>query len=258
MSLPGFLDFGTKCPEVIVLIDRMSAICYYDTKTPLDCEETIMRKWTAPLPNHTKLDYYECYAKIALSQLLSRNYKNLIVKDKPDLQFSDGSSGIEVTQAIDPAQQRAERLYTEIVYGLVRSKEGALQEIRNCGCKYENGILMGKTGTDSFNLILQAIKAKLEKINKGGYDYFHHYDLFVFSDIYDDDIMLKNALSSMLALSGKYNLFFEKIWVLVPGSLYVFDLLLEQTQVIDCSSELQYEIACQAREMVEAAEKIEK
>lgn len=217
-----------------------------------------MQNWTAPLPKRTKKDYHECYAKIALSQLLSRNYENLIIKDKPDLQFPDRSSGIEVTQAIDSDQQRAERLYTEIHYGLARSREGAIQEIQNCKCKYENGVLIGKTGTDSFDLILQAIKRKLEKINKGGYDYFHHYDLFVFSDIYADDIMLKNALLLMLTLSEKYKLFFEKILVLVPRSLYVFELLSKQTQVIACSNELQYKIACQAREMVEEAEKIEK
>ena len=217
-----------------------------------------MRKWTVPLSAHTKLDYYECYAKIALSQLLSRNYENLIIKDKPDLQFADGSSGIEVTQAIDPNQQKAESLYTDIHYGLVRRKEGAIQEIQNCGCKYENGILMGKPDIDSFDLILQAIKIKLEKINDGKYDYFHHYDLFIFSDIYADDIMLKNALLSMLTLSKKCKLFFVKFFLLVPGNLYVFELLSKQTRAISCSNELQYKIACQAREMVEDAEKIEK
>lgn len=38
----------------------------------------------------------------------------------------------------------------------------------------------------------------------------------------------------------------------------VVDLLSKQTRVIACSNELQYEIACQAREMVEEAEKIER
>lgn len=217
-----------------------------------------MQKWTIPLPEHTNSDYHECYAKIVLSQLLSRDYENLIIKDKPDLQFPDGSNGIEVTQAIDPGQQTAERLYTNIQYDRVRSEEGAINKIQKCGCKYENGILFGKTGTDSFDLILQAVKAKLEKINQGGYAYFHHYDLFVFSDIYADDLMLKGALQSMFALSGGYEIFFQTIFVLVPGRLYVFDLFSKQTQVINYSNELQYKTACQAREMVEEAEKIEK
>lgn len=217
-----------------------------------------MRKWTTPLPKHTKLDYYECYAKIALSQLLSQDYENLIIKDKPDLQFPDESSGIEVTQAIDPDQQTAERLYTDIQYGRVRKKEGAINKIQKCGCKYENGILFGKTGTDSFDLILSAVKTKLEKINQGVYAYLCHYDLFVFSDIYADNIMLKGALQSMLALSSGYKVIFETIIILVPGSLYIFDLFSKQTKVIDYPNELQYEIACQAREMVEKAEEIGK
>lgn len=217
-----------------------------------------MQKWTTPLPKHTKLDYYECYAKIVLSQLLSRDYENLIIKDKPDLQFPDESNGIEVTQAIDPDQQTAESLYTDIQYGRVRNKEGAINKIQRCSCKYENGILFGKTGTEAFELILQAVKAKLEKINQGGYAFFRHYNLFVFSNIYADDLMVKGALQSMFALSNGYKIFFQTIFVLVPGSLYVFDLSSKQTQVINYSNELQHKTACQAREMVEEAEEIEK
>ena len=216
-----------------------------------------MRKWGAPLPKHTKLDYYECYAKIVLSHLYNKNYESIIIRDRPDLQFFDESRGIEVTQAIDPEQQKAEKLYTDIHYGLVHSKEGAIQEILKCGCKYEDGILIGKPGIDSFEFIMKALKIKLEKINKGGYVYFYHYDLFVFSDIYADDMMLNDALLSMLMLSKEYKLFFEKVFVLVPGSLYIFKLLSEQFHVINYSNELQYEMACQAREMVEAAMKEE-
>ena len=50
-----------------------------------------------PLPDHTKLDYYECYAKIVLEDLFPDRYFNLILADKPDLQGYD--VGIEVTKA---------------------------------------------------------------------------------------------------------------------------------------------------------------
>ena len=118
-----------------------------------------MKKWDAPLPKHTKLDYYECYAKIILSHLLSINCESILIRDRPDLQFIDDSRGIEVTQAIDQDQQIAENLYTNI--HSVRSKEGAIQEIHHCGCKYEDGILIGKLGTDSVKFIMKAIETKL-------------------------------------------------------------------------------------------------
>lgn len=209
-----------------------------------------MKKWDAPLPKHTKLDYYECYAKIILSHLLSINCESILIRDRPDLQFIDDSRGIEVTQAIDQDQQIAENLYTNI--HSVRSKEGAIQEIHHCGCKYEDGILIGKLGTDSFKFIMKAIETKLEKLNNGGYARFCHYELFVFSDIYANDMMLNDTLLSMRTLSNKYKLSFEKIFVSVPGSLYIFELPSKQFHVIDYSNKLQYEMACQARELVEA------
>ena len=50
-----------------------------------------------PLPDHTKLDYYECVAKITLEDLFPDRYQDLKVLDKPDLQGKE--IGIEVTKA---------------------------------------------------------------------------------------------------------------------------------------------------------------
>ena len=178
----------------------------------------------APLSKHIKADYYECYAKIILSELVSKDYENLILRDRPDLQFPDGSKGIEVTRACNPDYQKAESLWLRIQHGSVRNRDGALKEIKKSGCSCKNGLLF-ESGTDSFTLILQALKKKLETINKGYYAPFHHYDLFVFSGIYADDSMLQNALRAMLDLSLNYNCKFEKVLVSVPGFLYIFDLL---------------------------------
>ena len=58
-----------------------------------------------PLPDHTKLDYDECCAKLILEELFSKRYGQLTLADKPDLQ-GDGV-GIEVTIANDPKMQEA-------------------------------------------------------------------------------------------------------------------------------------------------------
>lgn len=195
------------------------------------------------------LRYDECYAKIVLSQLVSNAYENIVIKDKPDLQFSDGSRGIEVTQAIEEKQQEAEKLFVKASRGLVNDKERVMKRIREIGCKCENGILLGIPSKDTFQLILKAMEDKLDKINNGSYAHFCHYDLFIFSDVYADDMMQNNALEEMIKLSENFELVFEKIFVLVPGYLYIFELRMKQICVIEYSNELQYEIACQANKM---------
>lgn len=204
-----------------------------------------------PLPNHTPLDYMECYAKIVLEQVLSRSFEKLAVLDKPDLQFPDGSIGIEVTQAVDSDQLRAESLYTGINYGLVRNEDRAKKEIKKCGCEYQDGILRGKPGSDSFELILGAVEAKLETINKGGYATFREYDLFILSGISSNEKMRQEALESMVKLSEEYKIIFDKIMVLVPGSFYIFNLKQQDCQVIDITGEQQFQMACLARKMVD-------
>lgn len=81
-----------------------------------------MKKWDAPLPKHTELDYYECYAKIILSHLLSINCESILIRDRPDLQFIDDSRGIEVTQAIDQDQQK-QKIFIRIYIQFVVKKE---------------------------------------------------------------------------------------------------------------------------------------
>ena len=58
-----------------------------------------------PLPDHTKLDYDECCAKLILEELFPNRYHNLLLADKPDLQGTN--VGIEVTIANDSKMQEA-------------------------------------------------------------------------------------------------------------------------------------------------------
>ena len=62
-----------------------------------------------PLPDHTKLDYDECCAKLTLEELFPERYAQLTLADKPDLQGQD--VGIEVTVANDPKMQEALNKY---------------------------------------------------------------------------------------------------------------------------------------------------
>ena len=57
----------------------------------------------------------EHLAKAILSKLVSQDFEQLELMDKPDLQFPDHSKGIEVTRAIGQKQQEAEHLYLKLM-----------------------------------------------------------------------------------------------------------------------------------------------
>ncbi|WP_346886474.1 hypothetical protein [Clostridium sp. UBA4395] len=174
------------------------------------------------MANCNKPKYYECYAKIVLEELYPKEFVNLKMEDKPDLQMEDGEYGIEVTNSVDKKQLEAERLYTKISNNTARNKKGALEEIRKCGCKLENGIL-SSSGTDSFNFILSAFDDKLNKLNKD-YICFERNCLFIFSDISADDRMIMEAIQDMQQRQINMERQFNEVFVLVPGYSYRLNL----------------------------------
>ena len=213
-----------------------------------------INNWIEPLPKHTKLDYYECYAKIVLEELYPEQFVNLRIKDKPDLQSQDNDCGVEVTIAIDRNELQSEKLYTDITYNRVRDKVKALKIIEQCGYEVENGILHGKTSIDSFDLIMASFDNKLNKLNGKGYKYFNKNFLFVFSYIYADDEMIKDAIIYMQNKQLDKQRQFDKVFVLVPGYLYCLNLYkgnyeIKRIQFIHQSSQ-----ADRARELVETYE----
>ena len=207
-----------------------------------------------PLPKHTELRYWECYAKALLENYFPQTFQGLCVKDKPDLQSSDGAKGIEVTWAKEEKQMKAESHYVDISYGRARNKEKAIEEIEKCGAQYNAGILVSK-GEDSFVLILNSLEKKLETINKGHYHWCSENYLLVLSQICADTKMKEQALQQMRALSQKYDTSFGKIYVSVPEEIYVFDIEKNACSTIAVSRTKQFEMARQTRELVAQTEK---
>ncbi|MBU3103306.1 hypothetical protein [Clostridium gasigenes] len=210
-----------------------------------------MYNWSEPLPKHTKVDYYECYSKIVLEGLYPNEFDNLEIIDKPDLQSIDGNYGVEVTIAIDKDQLEPESLYTDISYKRIRNVEKASKEIVKCGCKLECGILAGKPGTDSFDLILEAFDNKLNKLNGNKYSFFKQNYLFIFSDIYAVEKMIMNAIKDMRQRQLSKVRQFYKVYVLVPGYCYSLNLDAGSYEIYRIKSSLQALQANKAREFVE-------
>lgn len=204
-----------------------------------------------PLPAHTKLDYHECYAKIVLEELFPDQFTNLVLSDKPDLQDTQSNIGIEVTIAEDSKTLEAEHLYSKLPYVDEHTKIAYIERIRQCGSTYRGGIL-SSSGKDDFRLINQAIDKKIKKLQEAGYHILNEYHLFIFSSIYAIDVMLKDELNYLL--EREIVDYFKKIYILVPGALFCFNLMLRTYKVLKITSNKQYQQAQLVRQVVEEGE----
>jgi hypothetical protein len=201
-----------------------------------------------PLYSHTKLDYWECYAKIVLEDLFSDRFCNLILADKPDLQDVNGVVGIEVTRADKQDQIEIERLYSGLFYKEQNQIARDIERIEQLGAKVFPGFLAGIKLVDDFSQINKAIDAKCKKIAKGEYKKFETYQLFLFSSIYAVDDMLNEELQHLI--SNDIGKFYHVIYILVPGCMYCFDLKLGNYKTFDIDSKKQFEHVTKARRIV--------
>lgn len=206
-----------------------------------------------PLPEHTTIDYEECYAKLLLEDLFPDDLINLEIKDKPDLQ--NQNIGIEVTNARDEGQLIAENMYSNLLNDRVRDKEKTIELIeKEHKCKVTDWCLIGKLQNDSINLILKSFRMKLRKLNHGGYNIYKSNRLFILSDIYADEKMLKEVLCEMIQAQTVNEKIFQKVYINVPRFLYVFDLEKDTYNVKEISSDTQFRLANEARDFVLAHE----
>ncbi|RPF47701.1 hypothetical protein EDD70_0500 [Hydrogenoanaerobacterium saccharovorans] len=205
-----------------------------------------------PLPEHTKPKYDECLAKIFLEELFPREFYDLIISDKPDLQNEQLDIGVEVVSSVNPKHREAENLYSKLPEQDDIGKKKIEKQIKKCGAKID-GILSGLSGNDNFNRILCTLKLKMEKLKK--YKSFREQYLFIFSDIFANSEMRKSALWEMLNICSNESYKFNRVYVLVPNAIYVFNLTNNTTLEREINSEMQYDISLRAREMVEQGEK---
>ena len=205
-----------------------------------------------PLPEHTELDYYECYAKIALESLFPEQF-DLDIKDKPDLQDSIKKIGVEVTLGRNPKQQEIESLYTKLKYNKESSPEKLKRQIEKCGGKLNGGILSGISERDDFGYAVQAFKRKVDKINKGEYLVMRSYDLFIFDDCLDmicDQSIIKSVSSQMQKYQKNKMVQYQYVYICTPSILWHLSLQTGERKGYDISKQ-QFGWAMKACEMVE-------
>lgn len=208
-----------------------------------------------PLPLHTRFDYYECYAKIALEKLFPNQF-HLELKDRPDLQDQSAGIGIEVTQGIDPKQQEIESLFTKIIYDGEVDTAKLERQIEKLGGELNGGVLSGVAGQDDFANSIKVFKQKVAKVNSGGYQFMKRYDLFIFDDCLDmtaERSIIRNVSSQMQQYQSDKEVKYQNVYICTPGILWHLNLLTEDVNEYDISK-VQFDWALKARVMVEMGE----
>lgn len=218
--------------------------------SPIDSESYVM-----PILGRTKIDIWECYARHVLQFIDSDKYGNLAYSDKPDLIDRAQSLGIEVTASQSQDSRKAESLYSKLLYENDSSQEKRrIELIEQCGAHFEKGVLYGPNGSDSFELIIEVLRKKLDRLDSGDYEPFRRNELFVRSNNLADEEMLREALSNMKKESSGHSCHFASVIVSVPGYNYVFDLDASTCVSLEFEYEDQHRIAREANKEVNIAQ----
>ncbi len=205
-----------------------------------------------PLPDHTKLDFYECLAKLTLEELFPEHYSGLILADKPDIQGKN--IGIEVTMANDRKMQEAQANWGKANYCCDREKKKHyIARMKQLGIEYTGGVQLWSVPNPTFELTQKAIEIKMEKLKGGNYKWFPQYGLFVFSDTWYCDAVVSNAKEFIF--DEKVSDCFQVIYVLSQGNdFHIFETKDKGYQNVMIDENEQNERNRRARIMVENAE----
>lgn len=136
-------------------------------------------------------NFYETYASLLLKEMLGECYDGLVNIDRPDLQKTDHSLGIEVTRALEENKTAALSMLKDIA--------GIDQEIVDTGYTYGYGLSddlhVGNLEYEYWSLaqpLKRIIASKIEKVGSGFYGDFECYGLFVFCkyDLSSEDVAM--------------------------------------------------------------------
>lgn len=206
-----------------------------------------------PLFKHTKYRWEECFAKVVLENIFPDEIKDLQIFDRPDLQNERINLGIEVTSSISKESYEISELTSKISY-YEKNAEYFKERIKILGGKYDNGITIHPARHKDLNVIYGAIQSKLEKLNNDNYKIFNNNYLF----IRDDNFILKEELNEILMkiknIQENYDNKFQKIFVYIPESICVFNMIDSKSQIIEIDPLIQTNYSELARDIVEENE----
>ena len=218
-------------------------------------------RWKNPLPSRFKTKYEECFMKQKLEYLFPDTFVDLKVKDKPDLQSTDGKYGIEVTSAIPKDEQEVLQLSSDILYHQARQPEKVNNKISKLGGKLMKYGLTGPNHdcAEHYGYVKSCIKNKLDCLNSGKYTIFGNNYLAIESEFFLNDYTdSPNAILQDIKknIYCDYSIVFGRIYIFSPFELYLLDFKNEQVNIIKLDTHEMSRCSCEARLMVENNEVI--
>ena len=214
-----------------------------------------------PLPDHTKLRYEECYAKAFLEFYYPNKYSNLVMQDKPDLCDFTNDIGIEVVEAVEKSRKEAVKLWYTMPYvsedKQLRNKDRMKQlgEEYNEGFQFWNWVEIYDKNIDlePFEVMYEAIKQKLYKLNHVGYRKCRQYELFVYSELMIRKEWHEKMLKRLADISAEYELQYCYIHISTQNSLCSYGIKFNEVTFFNIEED-QRMLATEARKMVEQGE----
>lgn len=214
-----------------------------------------------PLPDHTKLRYEECYAKVFLEFYYPNKYSNLKIQDKPDLYDSINDVGFEVVEAEEAERKEIFKLWYTMPYVSECKRQKNKERMKQLGEEYTEGIQVWNRvitydrGIDSqpFDIVYNAVKQKLNKLNCGNYKLCSQYELFVYSEIMIREEWNERMLKRLTDISSDYDLQYCYIHISTQDSLCSYGIKDNKFIVFNIEKN-QRKLAIKARELVEQGE----
>lgn len=131
-------------------------------------------------------NYMEEKARHTLHHVCGVALDEWICADKPDLQSTTNHCGIEVVQDVHKSEQEMHH-FLETIWGqpLEKAADKKIQRFEEYGGSLTVkddiicGASLGVTPNDP-NHLIQTVQRKIDLINRGGYQTFEHYGLYVF------------------------------------------------------------------------------
>lgn len=215
-----------------------------------------------PLPKHTERDYHECYAKLVLEKVFPERYSDLQFADRPDLRNASDTIGIEVTSAIPQTKRESVSLWLEIVEQATNDNERNKARMEQLGVKYTGGIQgwpatvypQGCFDKSPFVSVIDVINRKIKKLNGGDYATLERYDLFVETELFIETDFLSEILNRVLKINTMKKSY-SYLFLLFIDGICVFDLVNKTYEIREILFD-QYDLAMEARKLVEEAETI--
>ncbi|MCM1503052.1 MAG: hypothetical protein NC115_10360 [Bacteroidales bacterium] len=191
--------------------------------------------------------FFERYAKLTLEKFLGDRYSSLVNEDRPDLQSTDHSLGIEVTRAMESNKNVADALLMEMA-GIAPAPSTCqatgqqypidhedYEKIISSGYAYglQQGRFIGQAEYDYWRLahpLRRIIENKVAKVGSGFYGRFDEYGLYIFCKDVLPEQEISLTVDYIMELQMNLDIRYSSLYLSLLDNLYVCDLTIHDPE----------------------------